>query len=239
MYNYTKITPSYILSHNKTIIKKYKKTWNTDVIIKVVPKDVNVNNLSTILNTMLCTGYTFIASYYKNKSDCEFMGIEDITILDWFTQPRNTKVQVRKNELLLDGYIKPVTLNSKHQLVDGYSTYIMLKQCGEKYIPYIIDDNYIDTKHRHSNIDDKTYLYMKQDGKCYICGRHTYMDAEYRHDSSYATIDHVVPLSKGGKNDISNMAISCSVCNGLKGQFRFSEELRKVIVMELEERGLL
>lgn len=29
--------------------------------------------------------------------------------------------------------------------------------------------------------------------------------------------DHVVPISRGGKHDISNLAPSCATCNSLKG----------------------
>ncbi len=30
------------------------------------------------------------------------------------------------------------------------------------------------------------------------------------------SIDHIVPLSKGGKDDESNMQATCRICNGLK-----------------------
>jgi len=32
-----------------------------------------------------------------------------------------------------------------------------------------------------------------------------------------STIDHVVPLSKGGTNDLENLALACHPCNSLKG----------------------
>lgn len=42
------------------------------------------------------------------------------------------------------------------------------------------------------------------------------------------TIDHVVPISRGGKDDISNMACVCRSCNGIKSSVRHDEILRIV-----------
>lgn len=44
----------------------------------------------------------------------------------------------------------------------------------------------------------------KYDGKCAYCG--------IKCDSSY-TIDHRVPLSRGGSNKIENLALACRTCN--------------------------
>jgi 5-methylcytosine-specific restriction endonuclease McrA len=41
---------------------------------------------------------------------------------------------------------------------------------------------------------------------CYIC-----------HDKIGNTIDHVIPISKGGTNDISNLRPACYQCNYEKG----------------------
>ena len=41
---------------------------------------------------------------------------------------------------------------------------------------------------------------------CYICG-----------DKLADTIDHVIPLSKGGTNDINNLRPACYECNWKKG----------------------
>lgn len=35
---------------------------------------------------------------------------------------------------------------------------------------------------------------------------------------SVATVDHVVPLCAGGRNVLANLALSCSWCNGRKGE---------------------
>lgn len=39
-------------------------------------------------------------------------------------------------------------------------------------------------------------------------------------------IDHVVPLSRGGTDDISNLQPLCRYCNGLKGNRLTNDELK-------------
>lgn len=41
-------------------------------------------------------------------------------------------------------------------------------------------------------------------------------------------IDHIIPLSKGGKDDPSNFAVVCSDCNSLKSDLTIEEFLNKV-----------
>lgn len=51
---------------------------------------------------------------------------------------------------------------------------------------------------------DIRQLYTAQEGKCAYCG----VDVQ-----NVYHIDHVIPLSKGGSNYPSNLAISCPTCN--------------------------
>ena len=51
---------------------------------------------------------------------------------------------------------------------------------------------------------------------CYWCGKLTSMTSkEGSHD--FATVDHVVPRSKGGRNYYENTVLSCYDCNQKKG----------------------
>lgn len=52
-------------------------------------------------------------------------------------------------------------------------------------------------------------LFIRDEGTCQYCGsRLTYKTA---------TIDHVIPSSKGGRTSWNNCALSCSKCNSEKG----------------------
>lgn len=51
---------------------------------------------------------------------------------------------------------------------------------------------------------------MKRDGpRCWICGRRLTMIT--------ATLDHVIPRSKGGTNALRNLRLACSPCNSERG----------------------
>ncbi len=52
-------------------------------------------------------------------------------------------------------------------------------------------------------------------GHCAYCGR-PFVHTSNRNNSR-PTLDHVVPLSKGGKHTIDNLAVICFSCNSLKG----------------------
>lgn len=62
-------------------------------------------------------------------------------------------------------------------------------------------------------------LYLRQKRKCYYCKRHVLPPGigERRGQRRSYQVDHIVPLSRGGSNDIHNLAISCAACNESKG----------------------
>lgn len=55
----------------------------------------------------------------------------------------------------------------------------------------------------------------RQRGRCYYCGQ--IMDS-YKNMNSpkRATLDHLIPLAKGGNNHPSNMVAACFDCNSKK-----------------------
>ncbi len=42
------------------------------------------------------------------------------------------------------------------------------------------------------------------------------------------TLDHIIPVSKGGTDKMSNMVLSCSKCNGRKGENIREPQYRKL-----------
>lgn len=59
-------------------------------------------------------------------------------------------------------------------------------------------------------------LYRRDRGICQICGMAVHPD-KFCDDSWGGTIDHIVPLSVGGKHSMSNCQLSHRICNSLKG----------------------
>jgi 5-methylcytosine-specific restriction endonuclease McrA len=59
-------------------------------------------------------------------------------------------------------------------------------------------------------------LYERQHGRCAYCGCE--LNGKYE-------VDHVIPLSRGGANDATNLALACRTCNRSKGTRLLSEWL--------------
>ena len=76
-------------------------------------------------------------------------------------------------------------------------------------------------KKNHSNKSLKK-LYERDKGICYICGKKCdYEDYIYRGNTFiagnyYPSIDHVIPLNKGGTDDWNNIKLAHRVCNSIK-----------------------
>lgn len=67
----------------------------------------------------------------------------------------------------------------------------------------------------------KRQAVFERDGwKCVYCGRRRgerYINCRRREREVALEVDHIVPRSKGGSSDPSNLQTLCSSCNGRKG----------------------
>lgn len=79
-------------------------------------------------------------------------------------------------------------------------------------------------KHKFRNHSNKSLkkLYSRDKGICYICGgKCDYEDYIYKGNTFiagnyYPSIDHVIPLIKGGTDDWNNLKLAHRICNSLK-----------------------
>lgn len=86
----------------------------------------------------------------------------------------------------------------------------------------------------------KQGIYASCDGRCFYCGIELRCDPEHepyrdwlvlRGTDLVMKLDHMLPLSRGGPDDIENLVASCSACNLAKGwltlvEFMFVKALR-------------
>ena len=63
----------------------------------------------------------------------------------------------------------------------------------------------------------KRDIFARDGFKCYICKKHLGLVAK---DS---TMDHEIPLSRGGFSTFSNMRLCCNECNNTKGDLLLDE----------------
>ena len=58
----------------------------------------------------------------------------------------------------------------------------------------------------------REYVYKRDKYQCQSCGEN--------HTETQLTIDHIIPLARGGANDISNLQTLCFTCNRQKSDKR-------------------
>lgn len=61
----------------------------------------------------------------------------------------------------------------------------------------------------------KHNIFVRDDYHCQYCGKELNLKT--------ATVDHIIPVSRGGKNSYVNCACSCKACNQWKGDKLLSE----------------
>ena len=76
------------------------------------------------------------------------------------------------------------------------------------------------TQRRTFNKQEKKSVYAKGNGHCAICGK----KLSFRK----LTIDHIIPLAKGGTNHFDNLQPVCCECNRFKSDLTPDEFLEKL-----------
>lgn len=84
----------------------------------------------------------------------------------------------------------------------------------------------VSERKRFSDIERKV-VYAKTKGRCALCGK--FMD----YDSF--TVDHIVPLAKGGTNNMDNLQAACYVCNRIKQDILPQDFMDKVTEIFLHD----
>lgn len=89
-------------------------------------------------------------------------------------------------------------------------------------IPDVIALKFFDKVPRHAVPFTRRNIYQHYANRCCYCGRHL--------PSSELNLDHVVPVSRGGSTDWSNIVTACIPCNLRKGsRLPFEAGMRLVI----------
>lgn len=67
-------------------------------------------------------------------------------------------------------------------------------------------------------------------GRCYYCGREV-LEIPFKKGQkkprNAATIDHIIPVCRGGEDKIDNMVLACHACNNEKGNMSLKNFKKK------------
>lgn len=69
-------------------------------------------------------------------------------------------------------------------------------------------------------------VYEHDHGICYLCGKHLTLNDDYNR-SDAPTIEHVIPIAKGGTHTWDNVKLACRDCNVKKGTKLSMEYINK------------
>ena len=75
-------------------------------------------------------------------------------------------------------------------------------------------------------------VYERTQGKCALCGKFVRFDQ--------FTIDHIIPLAKGGTNDRNNLQCTCKRCNAMKQDFsqdEFIDRMIDILAYQMKKNG--
>lgn len=102
-----------------------------------------------------------------------------------------------------------------------------------------LDPKVKNTVSRHSGLRKKQkmfftlFLHIDQKGKCIYCKQNTFLcivDVDGNREDS-ATLDHKIPKSKNGGNDLDNFVVSCQRCNRIKSNDISYEQMMFLFTM--------
>ena len=98
--------------------------------------------------------------------------------------------------------------HDKCDVLEWYDDWLVRSPSWETKVPAVIMmKQYIKSK---SEVRfSKSNLYLRDQYKCQYCG--------HEFSRSHLTMDHVVPISRGGKTEWTNIVAACNPCNSTKG----------------------
>lgn len=114
----------------------------------------------------------------------------------------------------------------KHFLTTYGNKIFCSNKCNQKYHYRIREVSRREKIIKNGSVDwsiSVERLYKRDKGKCYLCKEHCDMNDYYINDNNvlicgnnYPSIDHVIPISKGGTHSWDNVRLAHRHCNAIK-----------------------
>ena len=76
-------------------------------------------------------------------------------------------------------------------------------------------------KRKSFSTKERLIIYRETKGHCYLCGEFVDFDS--------FEVEHKIPLSKGGTNNLNNLFCSCHCCNTIKHEIYPQDFIKKVL----------
>ncbi len=96
----------------------------------------------------------------------------------------------------------------------GKSNVYCSDECARKAENYFRDHR-LERNGKPDSTISLVKVYERDRGICQLCGDKIYFNLD-PNDNKYPSIDHIVPLAKGGLHSWDNVQLACRICNSLK-----------------------
>lgn len=157
---------------------------------------------------------------YVLRNGREFIVVEPTGKITKSTKNRTVFPDVQEARSLL----LRATAKTKGFVVQAYDS----KDFAEcKEVPAIQDI----VKRKTYSEDVRKLIYHQSKGRCKICGKPVVFEE--------MTLDHIIPLSSGGKEDVSNLQCTHMECNQAKGYLsrdQFLEMITNIFLYQMHKR---
>lgn len=154
--------------------------------------------------------------------------VKDIKKATVFTSKAKAEERKKHSPKRLKGYkITPCTdVSAPEQNKRTEETHdVTVSESGLKSDSVVLDLVEKTEKRKKFSQSEREIIYNRSEGRCGICGRFV--------PYGEFTVDHIVPLAKGGKNDFDNLQCACKSCNQLKGSMDYESFTQKAVAIIL------
>lgn len=143
--------------------------------------------------------------------------MSSVLVLNYDYTPLNV-TSVQRGFVLVDKGKAEIVKSDENPIISGYKKYV--RPVIIRLLKYI-------TYHNRILRPNRNRIYKRDSHQCVYCG-----------SSKNLTLDHVLPKSRGGKNDWNNLVTSCFKCN-LKKADRTPEEAKMTMLRKPFEPKLI
>lgn len=158
---------------------------------------------------------------------------------------KTTNIEEAYNFSLVSDAIQVMRKSTKktkdYYVFDTFTNHILWKRMTQEEIIQAQEDKLYKTqikrningkiKRKIYSQDTRKIIYNRAGGRCELCGRKLLLED--------ATMDHVIPLSKGGIDDVENLACVCFEDNQFKNNILpedFLERITKIFMYQMEKK---
>lgn len=129
-----------------------------------------------------------------------------------------------------DGYMDSIVFDEQEshlhkQVVDNLGGALSIFAAASKMV-LSGSERTVTTKRAQYNPVIREYVRMRADGHCELCGQKAPFEIDGK---PYLQFEHIVPVTLGGKDTISNIAAVCPNCNARLAMLKSEEDKKRLI----------